>query len=104
MFCAELNHALPASLEPPLVNCRTPLLNAALPLRLKEFCAEPKPPPKLIVDGPPVWDCRLYVSDATALGAYPEALAMALIVSLAVTLMDPPYLVEDVVGVLPFVV
>ena len=58
MFIVELNQALPASLEPPLVNCRRPLFNAALPLNLMEFCAEPKPLPKLIPD-PPVWLWRL---------------------------------------------
>ena len=41
---------------------------------------------------------------ATALVVYPDATAIALIVWVVVTVIGPVYGVDDVVGVLPFVV
>ena len=46
----------------------------------------------------------VYVADATALFEYPVATAMASRVSVAETLMAPVYFVDEVVGVVPFVV
>jgi hypothetical protein len=43
-------------------------------------------------------------AEATALLLWPDAAAMTLIVSVAVTEMAPVYFVDDVVGVLPSVV
>ena len=46
----------------------------------------------------------VYVALATALVVYPDATAIALIVCVVVTVIGPVYGVDDVVGVLPFVV
>jgi hypothetical protein len=46
----------------------------------------------------------VYVALATALGVYPLAVAMALIVCVVLTVIGPVYWVEEVVGAVPFVV
>jgi hypothetical protein len=51
-------------------------------------------PPELIV----------YVALPTALCEYPLATAIALIVSVLLTVIAPVYCVDEVVGVVPFVV
>jgi hypothetical protein len=46
----------------------------------------------------------VYVAVPTALPGAVDVVAMALIVSVDVTVIGPVYFVDDVVGVLPFVV
>ena len=65
---------------------------------------EVKVPPLGLSAGVAAGTWIVYVPLATALVVYPDATAIALIVCVVVTVMEPLYGAEDVVGVLPSVV
>ena len=66
--------------------------------------AEVKVPPPGLSAGVAAGTWIVYVALATALGVYPDAAAIALIVCVVVTVMGLLYAAEDVVGALPSVV
>src|SRR5712692_5804326 len=96
-FTGVVNHALPASDCPPSVNSRRVPFSLVRPLNCKPVAE--KPELKLMEVAPPPW--MVITELAAALCAKLGAVAIAFTVVVALTLKDPVYRVEEVVGWLP---
>src|SRR5215469_16014721 len=98
MFTGVLYQALDASVPPPSVKRNRVPFSAPLPFRIIAPAVNPEP---RLMTVPLV---SVYVPVETVLLMNPLATAIASIVSVLLTVIGPVYFVDEVVGVVPFVV